>query len=102
ATEYPSIAVKTMQVKADPKVLLHMAEAVRSGKLSIPLGQRFALKDAKRRTQQRKRVPPGKSCWSRRRIQIRKKPQEHANSSSLALTDNKFLKSEVPEREISA
>jgi NADPH:quinone reductase-like Zn-dependent oxidoreductase len=44
--EYPSIAVKTMQVKADPKVLLHMAEAVRSGKLSIPLGQRFALKDA--------------------------------------------------------
>jgi len=27
-----------MQVKADPKVLLHMAEAVRSGKLSIPRG----------------------------------------------------------------
>jgi NADPH:quinone reductase-like Zn-dependent oxidoreductase len=46
AAEYPSIVVKTMQVKADPKVLLHMAEAVRSGKLSIPLGQRFALKDA--------------------------------------------------------
>src|SRR6201981_626785 len=46
AAEYPSIAVKTMQVKADPKVLLHMAEAVRSGKLSIPLGPRFALKDA--------------------------------------------------------
>ena len=44
--EYPSIAVKTMQVKADPQVLSHMAEAVRSGKLSIPLGQRFALKDA--------------------------------------------------------
>jgi len=46
AAEYPSIAVKTMQVKADPRVLLHLAEAVRSGKLSIPLGQRFALKDA--------------------------------------------------------
>ncbi len=46
AAEYPSIAVKTMQVKADPRVLSHMAEAVRSGKLSIPLGQRFALKDA--------------------------------------------------------
>ena len=46
SAEYPSIAVKTMQVKADPKVLLHMAEAVRSGKLAIPLGQRFALKDA--------------------------------------------------------
>ena len=46
AAEYPSISVKTMQVKADPKVLLHMAEAVKSGKLSIPLGQRFALKDA--------------------------------------------------------
>ena len=46
AAEYPSIAVKTMEVKADPQVLLHMAEAVQSGKLSIPLGQRFALKDA--------------------------------------------------------
>ena len=46
AAEYPSISVKTMQVKADPRVLSHMAEAVRSGKLSIPLGQRFALKDA--------------------------------------------------------
>jgi NADPH:quinone reductase-like Zn-dependent oxidoreductase len=46
AAEYPSIAVKTMQVKADPQVLSHMAEAVRAGKLSIPLGQRFALKDA--------------------------------------------------------
>jgi NADPH:quinone reductase-like Zn-dependent oxidoreductase len=46
AAEYPSIVVKTMQVKADPRVLSHMAEAVRSGKLSIPLGQRFALKDA--------------------------------------------------------
>jgi NADPH:quinone reductase-like Zn-dependent oxidoreductase len=46
AAEYPSISVKTMQVKADPQVLSHMAEAVRSGRLSIPLGQRFALKDA--------------------------------------------------------
>jgi hypothetical protein len=35
-------------------------------------------------------------------MQIRKKPQEHANSSSPARTHNKFLKSEVPEREISA
>jgi NADPH:quinone reductase-like Zn-dependent oxidoreductase len=46
AAEYPSISVKTMQVKADARLLSHMAEAVRSGKLSIPLGQRFALKDA--------------------------------------------------------
>jgi len=46
AAEYPSISVKTMQVKADPRVLSHMAEAVRSGKLAIPIGQRFALKDA--------------------------------------------------------
>ena len=48
AAEYPSITVKTMEVKADPQLLLHMAEAVRTGKLSIPLGQRFALKDANR------------------------------------------------------
>jgi NADPH:quinone reductase-like Zn-dependent oxidoreductase len=46
AAKYPSIAVRTMEVKADRQVLLRMAEAVRSGKLSIPLGQRFALKDA--------------------------------------------------------
>jgi NADPH:quinone reductase-like Zn-dependent oxidoreductase len=46
AAQYPSIAVKTMQVKADPRVLSHMAEAVRAGRLSIPLGQRFGLKDA--------------------------------------------------------
>ena len=45
-------------------------------------------------------MPLGKSCWSRRRIRIRKKPREHANNSSLALTHKKFLKSEVPEREI--
>jgi hypothetical protein len=46
-------------------------------------------------------MPPGKSCWSRRRIQIRRNPQEHANNSSMALTHNEFLKSEGPEREIS-
>jgi NADPH:quinone reductase-like Zn-dependent oxidoreductase len=46
AAKYSSIAVRTMEVKADRQVLLRMAEAVRSGKLSIPLGQRFALKDA--------------------------------------------------------
>jgi len=35
-----------MQVKPAPKMLLKMAEAVQTGKLKIPLGQRFALKDA--------------------------------------------------------
>ena len=60
AAEYPSISVKTMQVKADPRVLSHMAEAVRSGKLSIPLGHRFALKDANKAHAASEKGAPGK------------------------------------------
>jgi NADPH:quinone reductase-like Zn-dependent oxidoreductase len=46
AGSYPTVEVKTMQVTADPVVLLAMAEAVQKGALSIPLGERFSLKDA--------------------------------------------------------
>jgi NADPH:quinone reductase-like Zn-dependent oxidoreductase len=35
-----------MQVKPAPATLIEMAEAVRAGKLTIPLGQRFALAEA--------------------------------------------------------
>jgi NADPH:quinone reductase-like Zn-dependent oxidoreductase len=46
AAAFPDVRVETMQVKPDPATLLHMAEAVKAGKLAIPLGQRFPLADA--------------------------------------------------------
>ena len=48
AAAYPDVRVDTMQVKPAPATLVRMAEAVRSGKLVIPLGQRYA---AERREQ---------------------------------------------------
>jgi NADPH:quinone reductase-like Zn-dependent oxidoreductase len=46
AASYPTVEVKPMQVTPEPAVLLAMAEAVQKGAFSIPLGQRFSLKDA--------------------------------------------------------
>jgi NADPH:quinone reductase-like Zn-dependent oxidoreductase len=46
AASYPTVEVKPMQVTPEPAVLLAMAEAVQKGAFSIPLGQRFPLKDA--------------------------------------------------------
>jgi NADPH:quinone reductase-like Zn-dependent oxidoreductase len=46
ANTYPAVRVATMQVKAVPATLLRMAQAVKAGKLVIPVGQRFALADA--------------------------------------------------------
>jgi NADPH:quinone reductase-like Zn-dependent oxidoreductase len=46
AAAYPDVAVKIMQVKPVPATLLQMANAVKAGKLVIPIRQRFALADA--------------------------------------------------------
>jgi NADPH:quinone reductase-like Zn-dependent oxidoreductase len=46
AAAYPNVVVETMQVKPAPTTLVHMAEAVKVGKLVISIGQRFALADA--------------------------------------------------------
>jgi NADPH:quinone reductase-like Zn-dependent oxidoreductase len=46
AAAHPRVTVKTMQVTPDAKLLVHMAEAVRDGKLSIPLGEKFPLSAA--------------------------------------------------------
>jgi NADPH:quinone reductase-like Zn-dependent oxidoreductase len=46
ASERPDMVVKTMVVKNDAKMLLEMARAVQSGKLSIPMGKSFPLKEA--------------------------------------------------------
>ena len=49
AAERPDMFVKTMQVKPDPKMLLEMARAVQSGKLSIPIGRSFPFERRKYR-----------------------------------------------------
>ena len=46
AAANPQVQVKTMQVKADPLTQLRMAYAVVEGRLAIPIGQRFEMKDA--------------------------------------------------------
>jgi NADPH:quinone reductase-like Zn-dependent oxidoreductase len=46
ASSHPEVQVKTMQVKSEPVTLLRMTYAVVEGRLKIPLGPRFQLKDA--------------------------------------------------------
>jgi NADPH:quinone reductase-like Zn-dependent oxidoreductase len=46
ASAYPNVLVETMQAKPAPVTLIRMAEAVRTGRLAIPLGQRYPLSDA--------------------------------------------------------
>jgi NADPH:quinone reductase-like Zn-dependent oxidoreductase len=45
AAAHFSVEVKTMRVTRDPKTLITMAEAVKKGALTIPLGERFPLKE---------------------------------------------------------
>ncbi|MBV9876127.1 MAG: NADP-dependent oxidoreductase [Verrucomicrobia bacterium] len=45
AGNYPRVQVKTMQVTPDATLLRAMADAVHKGALTIPLGERFPLKD---------------------------------------------------------
>jgi NADPH:quinone reductase-like Zn-dependent oxidoreductase len=40
---HSKVSVKTMEVTPDPKILVHMAEAVRDGKLSIPVAEKLPL-----------------------------------------------------------
>jgi NADPH:quinone reductase-like Zn-dependent oxidoreductase len=46
AAAHPKVAVKAMQVVQDVKMLVHMAEAVRDGRLAIPVGGKFPLSSA--------------------------------------------------------
>jgi NADPH:quinone reductase-like Zn-dependent oxidoreductase len=46
AAAYPDVRIETMQLSPAPATLVRMAEAVRAGKLAIPIGLRFALADA--------------------------------------------------------
>ena len=46
AASYPTVEVKTMEVTSDSHLLRTLADAVQKGTLTIPLGERFSLKDA--------------------------------------------------------
>jgi NADPH:quinone reductase-like Zn-dependent oxidoreductase len=60
AAAYPNVRVEAMTVKASSTTLVHMAEAVKTGRLVIPLGQRFALADASKAHFAAERHAPGK------------------------------------------
>jgi NADPH:quinone reductase-like Zn-dependent oxidoreductase len=60
AAAHPDVRIETMVVKPAPATLVHMAEAVKAGKLVIPLGQRFALADANKAHLAAEKGAPGK------------------------------------------
>jgi NADPH:quinone reductase-like Zn-dependent oxidoreductase len=46
AKDYPTVKVVQVYSKPDPKVLLYVAQALKAGKLKIPIARKFPLKDA--------------------------------------------------------
>ena len=46
AEKYPAVKVVPVYVRPDAKILRLMAEAVKAGKLVIPIGAKMSLKDA--------------------------------------------------------
>jgi NADPH:quinone reductase-like Zn-dependent oxidoreductase len=46
AKDYPSVKVVPVYASPDAKILLYMAQAVKAGKLKIPIGRKLPLKDA--------------------------------------------------------
>jgi NADPH:quinone reductase-like Zn-dependent oxidoreductase len=47
ATDYPSMSVVSFVSKQDPETVLYMAQAVRAGKLVIPIDRKLPLRDAR-------------------------------------------------------
>ena len=60
---YPDVRIETMQVKPAPATLIEMAEAVRAGKLTIPLGQRFSLAEANKGLRAAEKKRPRMRRW---------------------------------------
>jgi NADPH:quinone reductase-like Zn-dependent oxidoreductase len=46
AKDYPSVKVVLVYAAPDAKILVYMAQAVKAGKLKIPIGRKWPLKDA--------------------------------------------------------
>ena len=91
AAKYPSVKVVPVFSNFDRKTLQFMAEAVRDGKLVIPISEKLPLAKRPRLKQQQKRVVSGRSCWwlelfarhatSERKIEM-KKDQRGINPAS--------------------
>jgi NADPH:quinone reductase-like Zn-dependent oxidoreductase len=47
AQEYPSVQAVAFVSKQDPTTLLYMANAVRDGRLKIPIAKKLPLKEAR-------------------------------------------------------
>jgi NADPH:quinone reductase-like Zn-dependent oxidoreductase len=62
ASAYPNVMIATMQVKPAPATLIRMAEAVRTGRLVIPLGQRYPLRDASKAHSAGRKAQPENFC----------------------------------------
>ena len=68
AAEYPSVKIVKVFSKFDRKTLEFMAEAVRDGKLVIPIGRNYRSVKRPRLMQWRRRVGWGRSCWLIKRV----------------------------------
>jgi NADPH:quinone reductase-like Zn-dependent oxidoreductase len=60
ASAFPNVKIETMQVQASPSMLVRMAEAVKAGRLVIPLGKRFSLPDTNKAHTAAENGAPGK------------------------------------------
>jgi NADPH:quinone reductase-like Zn-dependent oxidoreductase len=63
AAQYPSVKVAPVFSKFDRKTLQYMAEAVRDGKLVIPISQTLPLIEAAQAHAAAEKVASGRSCW---------------------------------------
>ena len=63
AAKYPSVKVVHVFSKFDRKTLEFMAEAVRDGKLVIPISQKLPLREAAEAQAAAEKGGSGRSCW---------------------------------------
>jgi NADPH:quinone reductase-like Zn-dependent oxidoreductase len=61
AKDYPSVKVVPVYAAPDAKILMCMAQAVKAGKLRIPIGRKWPLKDAEQGHAARAKGSAGKS-----------------------------------------
>ena len=59
--DYASVKVVSLYATSDAKILMYMAQAVKAGKLKIPTGRKWPLKDAEQRHAAVTKVSAGKS-----------------------------------------
>ena len=68
AAAHLEVAAKAMQVHPDVEMLVHMAEAVRDGKLAIPIREKFPLSEASKLTRPQNKGSAARFCCLPRRV----------------------------------